>query len=154
MQMLRNAPAELHRGRVVIGNFSPIDNTSVNSSSDITPQLGQQLRHSMQTLLTQAGFQVVTLEGNRTLHLADDYSLSFGQDNTPPDDIRVDYILNGSVTMQQHAYLVNTKLVDISRHHIAAAATAEIPLNVFWSRERVQMRNGRLYRLEFEGARQ
>jgi TolB-like protein len=153
MQLMTNAPTNLIRGRVIVGDFTASNSSGLPDTSESAQQLNEQMRHSMETLLTQTGFQVVTLDGNRTLQFDKHHRLSLGEIRNPPDSLNVDFILNGSFTVQQHAYLVNTKLVNISGQHIVAAATAEIPKNAFWGQGKVQARDGRLYRVELEGAR-
>lgn len=153
MQLLHSSPSVINRGKVVIGNFSPADSLANSVSTDSAPHLGKQLQLSMQNLLTQAGFEVISLDGRAGLQLQNDNSVILTPVTSTPSHLNTDYLLSGVMTAQQHAYLVNVKLVNVSRQSIAAAATAEIPLNVFWSREQVQMRNGRLYRIELEGAR-
>jgi hypothetical protein len=148
MQLLQNASVPLRGGAVVVGEFTALHDNSAPLSSDATPELGLQLQQSMQTLLSAAGFQVISFAGHGSLVTGSDNRMTIKPGKELPRSIKVDYVLNGTLTTQQHAYIVNTQLVDIATHHVVAAATSEIPLNVFWGRDQVQLRNGRLYRVE------
>lgn len=153
-QLLRNASANLHGGVVVVDEFTPVADGTSAISSDAAPQLGLQFQQSMQTLLSNAGFNVLSFSGAGSLISTGHDSIRVSEPTTYPATVKVDYVLSGTVTPQQHAYIVNSQLVDIATQHIVAAATAEIPLNVFWSRDQVQLRNGRLYRIDLQGAGQ
>jgi hypothetical protein len=53
------------------------------------------------------------------------------------------------MTEQQHAYLVNARLTSLIDGLVMSAATIEIPKNVMWTTEKVQMRNGVIYRTDY-----
>ncbi|GAB2915818.1 FlgO family outer membrane protein [Rheinheimera gaetbuli] len=148
MQLLQSTPDSIPRGRVLIGDFSSAENVEHVLSNDATAPIRKQLQHSMLTLLTQAGFDVIALDGKSSVALNSDNSIKITPNTHMQDKLYVDYILTGTLIAQQHAYLVNTKLVSVAQHSVAAAATSEIPLNVLWSREQVQLKNGRLHRIE------
>ncbi|QBL09931.1 hypothetical protein E0Z06_10540 [Rheinheimera sp. D18] len=145
MQLLKNSTNNLHDGSIIVEEFTSLQDKHIALSSDITPQLGRQLQQSMQTLLSNAGFQVVSIDSVN--------NLVSNHHNNMNSAVTVNYILHGSLTNQQHAYIVNAKLIDLATQRIVAAASTEIPLNVFWSREQVQLRNGHLYRIESQGVK-
>ena len=58
-------------------------------------------------------------------------------------------MITGTLTRQQHAYIVNARLVDAADQRIVSAASTEIPINVMWGSEKVQQRGGMIYRSEY-----
>jgi len=61
----------------------------------------------------------------------------------------IDFIITGTLTKQQHAYIVNARLVNLQDQRIVSAATTEIPDNVMWSHEKIKQRGSQLYRSEY-----
>ena len=59
---------------------------------------------------------------------------------------KIDYFITGTLTEVQDQYIVNVKLIDSRSNVIHGAATKTVPLNAFWSLEKVQLRDGSLIR--------
>lgn len=58
----------------------------------------------------------------------------------------IDYFISGTLTEIQDQIIVNVKLIDIHSNIVHGAATKTVPLNVFWSQEKVQLRDSSLIR--------
>ena len=69
--------------------------------------------------------------------------------NTLRQHQNIDFVITGTLTRQQHAYIVNARLVNTKDLRIVSAASTEIPINVMWGAEKVQQRDGQLYRSEY-----
>lgn len=139
MQMLEQSSGIVQGSKVHVINFSSVS-SGQSFSEDISPQLGAQLQQSLMTYLAHSGFDVVNANFLAPNVTALQYSAAAEQNNL------ADFALQGTVLPQQHAYIVNSRLIDTRNNKIVAAATTEIPRNVFWSRDSVQLRNGKLYR--------
>jgi len=112
--------------------------------------LSLQVQESLLTQFTQLGYQTVEYK------LANSLTLSTNADSILTRDIKklnnrqnIDLVITGTVTRQQHAYIVNARLVNIENKQILSAGTTEIPINVMWGSEKIQQRDGNLYRSEY-----
>uniref|UniRef100_A0A486XWE7 FlgO domain-containing protein n=1 Tax=Rheinheimera sp. BAL341 TaxID=1708203 RepID=A0A486XWE7_9GAMM len=147
MQMLQYAPGIRRGAKVAVGTYVSASNLSEAFEQDMVPAIGLQLQESLMTLLTQSGFSVVELRLADGISLAAEGEFLLTRQAMPAKgSVRADYLLSGTVIAQQHAFIVNSRLVDAQQNQIVAAATTEIPRNVMWSRDSVQLRNGKLYR--------
>ena len=45
--------------------------------------------------------------------------------------------------------MINARLVNVLNGQVISAAFTEVPINVMWTDEKVQMRNDKLYRAEY-----
>jgi len=61
----------------------------------------------------------------------------------------IDYVILGSITRQEHANMINARLVNVLNGQVISAAFTEVPINVMWTDEKIQMRNNKLYRAEY-----
>ncbi|RXF06897.1 hypothetical protein D9981_00735 [Pseudoalteromonas phenolica O-BC30] len=61
----------------------------------------------------------------------------------------IDYVILGTITRQEHANMINARLVNVLNGQVISAGFAEVPINVMWTDEKVQMRNDKLYRAEY-----
>ena len=112
--------------------------------------LSQQVQESLLTQFTQLGYHTVEYK------LANSLTLSSNADSILTRDIKklnnrqnIDLVITGTVTRQQHAYIVNARLVNIQNKQILSAGTTEIPINTMWGSEKIQQRDGKLYRSEY-----
>ncbi|MBZ9610185.1 FlgO family outer membrane protein [Rheinheimera maricola] len=146
MQMLQST-ASLPRGSTVaVATYVLANNLQQKVSADIAPELGLQLQESIMTLLTQSGFDVVEIRWDENIMQTSEAELVLSREAHNRQNVQADYLLTGTMLPQQHAYFVNTRLINTRLSQVVAAATTEIPLNVFWSRGTVQLRAGKLYR--------
>lgn len=112
--------------------------------------LSQQIQESLITQFTQLGFN--TLE----YRLANQFNLSANADAILSRKVsnlkqrqNIDFVVTGTLTRQEHAYIVNARLVNMQTNQIVSAASTEIPINVMWSNEKIQQRGEHLYRSEY-----
>lgn len=146
MQMLQST-AQLPRGSTVaVATYVLANNLHQKVNTDITPELGLQLQESIMTLLTQSGFNVIEIRRDSSIVQTADAELMLSREASNRQSVQADYILTGTMLPQQHAYIVNSRLINTRFDQVMAAATTEIPLNVFWSRDSIQLRAGKLYR--------
>lgn len=147
MQMLTPAAGIAKGARVAVGTYVFAGDVAAAFEQDIAPDLGLQLQESLMTLLTQSGFRVIELRLADGINLTADAELLLNRQTMPAQDLlQVDYLLTGTVVPQQHAFIVNSRLIVAQHRQTVAAATTEIPRNVMWSRDSVQLRDGKLYR--------
>lgn len=146
MQMLQST-ATLPRGSTVaVATYVLANDLDQKVSADITPELGLQLQESLMTLLTQSGFNVVEIRWDDSILQTSEAELVLSRAATNRQSVQADYLLTGTMLPQQHAYFVNSRLINTRLSQVVGAATTEIPLNVFWNRDTVQLRAGKLYR--------
>lgn len=62
----------------------------------------------------------------------------------------VDFFVSGTITEQQYGAIVNARVVHVKSKDVIAAATKFFPSELFWEREKVTTRAGKLYRTESE----
>jgi TolB-like protein len=112
--------------------------------------MSQQLQESLMTYFTQMGYQTTEyrLEDAIVLHDSADSVLTRDVDKLRNRQ-NIDYVITGTMTEQQHAYLVNARLTSLVDGLVMSAATIEIPKNVMWTTEKVQMREGVIYRTDY-----
>ena len=61
----------------------------------------------------------------------------------------IDFVITGTLTRQEHAYIVNARMVNMQTNQVVSAGSTEIPINVMWSNEKIQQRGDFIYRSEY-----
>lgn len=134
--------------RIAVGTFTPV-NTLVTEQNMASPTflLGQQLQESLMTASVHYGFTIVEFRAkpNVTITANSDLMLS-RQLNELTEKQNIDYYITGTLTEQEQSVIVNARLIDVKKQHVIAAATDYVPNNVFWSSEKVRLRQGDIYR--------
>ncbi len=134
---------------IAVGTFLPPDTLShqVGSAEHL---VALQMQESLYTTLTQLGFELVDfrLRQGIGIEAGQDAMLTRSLDKLASNQ-QIDYFLTGTISTQQDAYIVNARLVDNRQNTIIAAATELLPVNLMWSTDKVQRRQGALYRSEY-----
>ncbi|MBB1330546.1 hypothetical protein H5087_14430 [Pseudoalteromonas sp. SR43-7] len=136
--------------RVGVSSFFYADALDTKLVTGQASGLSQQIQESLLTQFTQLGYHTVEYR------LGDNLSLSENSDSILSRDLsklrnrqNIDLVITGTVTRQQHAYIVNARLVNIENKQVLSAGSTEIPINVMWGNEKIQQRDGLLYRSEY-----
>ena len=136
--------------RIAITSFFLADALETGLAEGQGHGLSQQIQESLITQLTQLGYNIIEyrLENNLNLSASADSMLS--RDIAKLNQRQnIDYVITGTLTRQQHAYIINARMVNAQNNVITAAASTEIPINVMWSDEKIQQRGGFIYRSEY-----
>ncbi|WP_372761900.1 FlgO family outer membrane protein [Pseudoalteromonas sp.] len=136
--------------RIAVSSFYYADALDSKLISGQAAGLSQQLQESLLTQFTQLGYHTVEyrLTNSLTLNRHADSALSRELAELRERQ-NIDLIITGTVTRQQHAYIVNARLVNINNNQVLSAGSTEIPINVMWGSEKVQQRESHLYRSEY-----
>ena len=112
--------------------------------------LSQQIQESLITQFTQLGYNTLEyrLEGQLNLSVNGDAVLSRNIDKLKQSQ-NIDFMITGTLTRQEHAYIVNARMVNMRTNQIISAGSTEIPINVMWGKEKIQQRGDYLYRSEY-----
>ncbi|WP_024610617.1 FlgO family outer membrane protein [Pseudoalteromonas sp. TB64] len=136
--------------RIGVSSFYFADALDSKLMTEQASGLSQQIQESLLTQMTQLGYNTVEYR------LANNLNLSTNADSVLSRDLaqlrkrqNIDLIVTGTVTRQQHAYIVNARLVNINNKQVLSAGSTEIPINVMWGDEKIQQRDGYLYRSEY-----
>ena len=136
--------------RIAITSFYLADDLETGLAQGQGHGLSQQIQESLITQLTQLGYNIIEyrLENNLNLSASADSMLS--RDIAKLNQRQnIDYVITGTLTRQQHAYIINARMVNAQNNVITSAASTEIPINVMWSDEKIQQRGGFIYRSEY-----
>lgn len=145
------APAR--HSRYAVAGFVSADSLSFNSE-DQKPlmQLGVQLEQGLVTEATKRGFTAQEFRLTNDIIISKDSDRVLSRDVTHLSGLdRVDYYITGTLVHQQDGAMVNAKVIDVRSKDVVAAATRFFPAGLFWDKEQVTTRNGRLYRTETKG---
>ncbi|WMN59351.1 FlgO family outer membrane protein [Pseudoalteromonas xiamenensis] len=136
--------------RIAVTSFLLANALESKAASGPGQGLSQQIQESLITYFTQMGYQTTEyrLENAIVLHPSADTILSRDVNKLKTRQ-NIDYVITGTLTEQQHAYIVNARVTSLVDGLNMSAATIEIPKNVMWTNEKVQMREGTLYRTEY-----
>lgn len=112
--------------------------------------LSQQIQESLITQFTQLGYNTVEyrLKNQLNLSASADSVLSRNTGNLKQRQI-IDFVITGTLTRQEHAYIVNARMVNMQTNQVVSAGSTEIPINVMWSNEKIQQRGDYIYRSEY-----
>ncbi|MBQ4846285.1 MULTISPECIES: FlgO family outer membrane protein [unclassified Pseudoalteromonas] len=139
-----------NNARIAITSFFKADALSSGLANQQVVGLSQQIQESLLTQFTQLGYHTIEhrLDTQMTLMSNAESILSRNAESLRLRQ-NIDFIVTGTLTQQQHAYIVNARLINMQDGRIVSAATAEIPINTMWTDEKVQQRNGLIYRTEY-----
>ncbi|WP_065978394.1 FlgO family outer membrane protein [Pseudoalteromonas lipolytica] len=149
-QLSRIQGAFKSNARIAVTSFYLADALDSGLAEGQGAGLSQQIQESLMTQFAQLGYHTIEyrLENNLNLQSSADSMLSRNTKNLRQRQ-NIDFMITGTLTRQQHAYIVNARLVDAADQRIVSAASTEIPINVMWGSEKVQQRGGMIYRSEY-----
>ncbi|NMR25714.1 hypothetical protein HH219_09280 [Pseudoalteromonas sp. NEC-BIFX-2020_015] len=136
--------------RIAVTSFYFADGLDSELAQGPGDGLSQQIQESLLTQFTQLGYNIIEyrLENNLNLSPIADGMLS--RDITKLRKRQnIDFVITGTLTRQQHAYIVNARMVNTHDSAVVSAASTEIPINVMWGDEKIQQRDGFIYRSEY-----
>ncbi|MCW8108319.1 FlgO family outer membrane protein [Alteromonas ponticola] len=139
--------------RYAVTGFVPVTTMAYNNDDQHPLMLlGHQLEQGLVTEATKRGFlaQEYKLTDNIIMTDHAERVLTRNIDQLSVID-RVDYYITGTVVKQESGAMVNARIIDANSKEIISAATRFFPAEVFWQKEHVTTRNGRLYRSEIKG---
>ena len=112
--------------------------------------LSQQIQESLLTQFTQLGYNTIEYRLENHLNLAGNADGMLSRDISKLRQRQnIDFVITGTLTRQQHAYIVNARMVNTQDSRVVSAASTEIPINVMWGNEKIQQRDGYIYRSEY-----
>jgi len=138
------------QSRYAVVGFVPVDTMKYNAEHQHPLMLlGHQLEQGMMTEATKRGFST------QEFKLSNDIIVSEESDRILTRDIeklsgieRVDFYITGTMVYQESGAMVNARVIDARNKDVVAAATRFFPAEIFWQKEQVTTRNGKLYRIE------
>ncbi|MCQ8877415.1 FlgO family outer membrane protein [Pseudoalteromonas shioyasakiensis] len=136
--------------RIAVTSFYLADELETGLANGQVDGLSQQIQESLITQFTQLGYNIIEYRLENTINLSASADSMLSRDITKLRQRQnIDYVITGTLTRQQHAYIVNARMVDTKDNVIASAASTEIPINVMWGDEKIQQRGGYIYRSEY-----
>lgn len=141
------------QARYAVAGFVPVDSMDYNDK-DQNPLmlLGHQLEQGLITEATKRGFTAQEFKLTNDIIMGEHSDRVLSRDIEQLSDIeRVDYYITGTLVPQEAGAIVNARIINARTKDVIAAATRFFPAELFWSREQVTSRNGRLYRTEDKG---
>lgn len=140
------------QSRYAVVGFVPVD-TMLYSEKNQHPLmlLGHQLEQGMMTEASRRG--IITQE----FKLSNDIMINERSDRILSRDVEklsglesIDFYITGTLVYQQEGAIVNARVVNARNKDVVAAATRFFPAELFWQREQVTTRDGRIYRTAAE----
>jgi len=146
-ELFANVRANRQSRYAVVG-FVPVDTMMYNETQQHPLMLlGHQLEQGMMTEASRRG--LVTQE----YKLSKDIMINDLSDRVLTRNVEkltglesVDFYITGTLVYQQEGAIVNARIVNARNKDVVAAATRFFPAELFWQREQVTTRDGRIYR--------
>ncbi len=136
--------------RIAVTSFYLADELETGLANGQVDGLSQQIQESLITQFTQLGYNIIEYRLENTINLSASADSMLSRDIAKLRQRQnIDYVITGTLTRQQHAYIVNARMVNAQDNVIASAASTEIPINVMWGDEKIQQRGGYIYRSEY-----
>lgn len=149
-QLYKGEAGRLRNAHIAVMSFTMATDLGQETAMQQNAGLSQQIQESLITQMTQYGYGVVEHR------LSDSITVSKSHEDMLTRDIdklrkrqNIDFVVLGTITRQEHANIVNARLVNVLNSQIVSAATIEVPINVMWTDEKIQMRDNKLYRTEY-----
>ncbi|NMH61297.1 FlgO family outer membrane protein [Alteromonas ponticola] len=139
--------------RYAVTGFVPVTTMAYNDADQHPLMLlGHQLEQGLVTEATKRGFLAQEYKLTNNIIMSDHAERVLTRNIDQLSAIeRVDYYITGTVVKQESGAMVNARIIDANSKEIISAATRFFPAEVFWQKEHVTTRNGRLYRSEIKG---
>lgn len=134
--------------RYAVVGFVPVDTMMFNPEHQHPLMLlGHQLEQGMMTEASRIG--IVTQE----FKLSNDIMINEVSDRVLTRDVdklsgveAVDFYITGTLVYQQEGAVVNARIINARSKEVVSAATRFFPAELFWQREQVTTRGGKIYR--------
>lgn len=134
---------------VIIGTFLPANSLMPETNEQLKP-FGLQLQESFTTLSMQAGLRVIEYKSLPGVMIKNEADVMLSRDKEFLDQkFNAQYLLTGNYIEQENSLVVNVKLIALTDKRLIGAATGYVPTNSFYSHNKVQLKNGHLYRGEY-----
>lgn len=134
--------------RYAVVGFVPVSSMKFDSRHQHPlMMLGHQLEQGLITEAVNRGFVARDFKATDDIVIGKEADRVFSRDVTELGGANeVDFFISGTITEQQEGAVVNARVIHVKSKDVVAAATKFFPAGLFWQRERVTTRNGRLYR--------
>lgn len=136
-----------HAG-IAIGTFTQIDTLKLNDTPNHPLRLlGLQLEDGLISASVAQGLTVIEFKTRQKLTITEDQDLMLSRDMKHLSERQdVQYFLTGTLTEQESGVVVNARLIDTTNNQVVGAATGHVPIDTFWSANKVQMKQNLIYR--------
>ena len=134
--------------RYAVVGFVPVDSMMFDPTHQHPLMLlGHQLEQGMMTEASRIG--IVTQE----FKLSNDIMINDVSDRVLTRDVEklsgveaVDFYITGTLLFQQEGAVVNARIINARSKEVVSAATRFFPSELFWQREQITTRGGKIYR--------
>lgn len=126
--------------RVAVMSFKSV---SMKENADEV-EVSKLLRESLLSKLSMLGVKLV--EHRTKEYVTYENAKQPRLDYQPEPGLEVDYVVLGSILGTENDYVINTRLVDTSSNLVLSSHSTRLAKNVNWSIQKIQIRDGYLYR--------
>jgi TolB-like protein len=150
LQLHRGEAGKLRNVHIGVMSFTLATELGQETAAQQSSGLSQQIQESLMTQMTQLGYSIVEHRMSDTITISDQHEDMLTRDISKLRTRQnIDYVILGTITRQEHANMINARLVNVLNGQVISAAFTEVPINVMWTSEKIQMRNNKLYRSEY-----
>mgnify|MGYP000106098840 FL=1 len=149
-QLYKGEAGRLRNSNIAVMSFTMATELGQKTAAQQSSGLSQQIQESLITQMTQLGYSMVEHRLSDSITVSEHHEdmLTRNLSNLRTRQ-NIDYVILGSITRQEHANMINARLVNVLNGQVISAAFTEVPINVMWTDEKIQMRNNKLYRAEY-----
>ena len=150
LQLHRGEAGKLRNARIAVMSFTMATELGQKTAVQQSSGLSQQIQESLITQMAQLGYSIVEHRLSNSITVSEHHEDMLTRDlNNLRARQNIDYVIIGTITRQEHANMINARLVNVLNGQVISASFTEVPINVMWTDEKVQMRNDKLYRAEY-----
>ncbi|WP_404394324.1 FlgO family outer membrane protein [Pseudoalteromonas phenolica] len=149
-QLYKGEAGRLRNSNIAVMSFTLATELGQKTAAQQSSGLSQQIQESLITQMTQLGYSMVEHRISDSITVSEHHEdmLTRNLSNLRTRQ-NIDYVILGTITRQEHANMINARLVNVLNGQVISAAFTEVPINVMWTDEKIQMRNNKLYRAEY-----
>lgn len=149
-QLYQGEAGRLRNSNIAVMSFTMATDLGQKTAAQQSSGLSQQIQESLITQMTQLGYSIVEHRMSDSITVSEQHEdmLTRNLSNLRARQ-NIDYVILGTITRQEHANMINARLVNVLNGQVISAAFTEVPINVMWTDEKIQMRNNKLYRAEY-----
>jgi TolB-like protein len=149
-QLYQGEAGRLRNSNIAVMSFTMATDLGQKIAAQQSSGLSQQIQESLITQMTQLGYSIVEHRMSDSITVSEHHEdmLTRNLSNLRARQ-NIDYVILGTITRQEHANMINARLVNVLNGQVISAAFTEVPINVMWTDEKIQMRNNKLYRAEY-----